>query len=272
MIEAKHKQEENQLKLLAEQRKKEKKEDEEARRKIREQLARDREEKAKQRELERQQSQSLNQSNSTSIPVSSASANHEFAALAIRLTNGEILKERFKAQDTLAIVRKFIDEKRTDGHSPYVIMTNFPYRYFTEHDINSSLLDLGLTPSCTVILKPSGTVSEAYSGVSQSRRGNSTAYISTYSFQSFSAFITLHFAPLADLFARIWNSLFGANNAAATPQPRNDAESRPTQRNQPPNRTSGANIRQLNDVNNDPDEKKDKDNQYYNGNSLSFDG
>ncbi|KAK9458942.1 uncharacterized protein V1516DRAFT_681577 [Lipomyces oligophaga] len=79
---------------------------------------------------------------------------HNDSALAIRLFDGSLIKNRFGLDATLGDVRVWIDSNRTDGDGPYSIISQFPLKDFTASDENVTLVDLGLHPTATLILKP----------------------------------------------------------------------------------------------------------------------
>ncbi|KAI5801698.1 hypothetical protein DFH27DRAFT_601081 [Peziza echinospora] len=80
-------------------------------------------------------------------------------ALSFRLLDGSALKHKFPANVKLGIeVRKWVDQNRTDEtDKPYTftqLLTPFPNKRFTLSDENSSLKDLELTPTATLVLVP----------------------------------------------------------------------------------------------------------------------
>lgn len=84
--------------------------------------------------------------------------------MVIRLFDGSALKNVFEATDTLASVRQWIDENRTDGDEPYSLVQTFPTKKFGPSEENESLRTLNLVPSSTLILKAATNVANAYSG------------------------------------------------------------------------------------------------------------
>ncbi|KUI62624.1 UBX domain-containing protein 4 [Cytospora mali] len=94
---------------------------------------------------------------------------HDQCAIQVRLFDGSTIRTRLPAKATLAKdVRKWIDEARGDGNTPYtfkVIMTPLPNRTIdpaTEED--KTLRELGLAPSSTLVLAPVDRFSPAYPG------------------------------------------------------------------------------------------------------------
>ncbi|KAK9366076.1 hypothetical protein V1509DRAFT_631190 [Lipomyces kononenkoae] len=96
----------------------------------------------------------------------SADAHHSSSALAIRLLDGSSIKNRFALDATLGDVRRWIDVNRTDGDSPYSILSQFPHKLFSASDENETLVALDLHPSATLILKPVSNYTSAYSPAS----------------------------------------------------------------------------------------------------------
>ena len=69
-----------------------------------------------------------------------------------RLTNGSAITGTFQATDTLETVCAYINENRTDGSTPFKLMTTFPRKTYTDGDLGMSLQDAGLVPSAVLIL------------------------------------------------------------------------------------------------------------------------
>ncbi|KAI0384370.1 hypothetical protein F5Y04DRAFT_248203 [Hypomontagnella monticulosa] len=85
--------------------------------------------------------------------------------LQVRLFDGSTIRSRFGNDATLSNeVRKWIDEARTDGDSPYtfrVVLTPLPNKAIEPGEEAESLSSLGLSPSATLVLVP-GRFSTAY--------------------------------------------------------------------------------------------------------------
>ncbi|ANB11236.1 Ubx7p [Sugiyamaella lignohabitans] len=144
--------------------------DAEERKRILRLLETDREERRAQRLHHQQEQQDVPlAAESTTIPqkkkqtrsLSLSQSNQ--CALVIRLFDGQALKNIFNNSDTLDIVRKWVDENRTDSEDPYQFYQTFPKRSFGPGEENSTLLELDLCPSSTLILKPAENVLNAYS-------------------------------------------------------------------------------------------------------------
>lgn len=103
-------------------------------------------------------------------PSSSVDRRHDQCAIQVRLFDGSTIRTRLPAKATISQeVRKWIDEKRTDGKDPYtlkVILTPLPNKaidHATEEE--QTLEELGLAPSSTLVLTPVDRYSSAYAGV-----------------------------------------------------------------------------------------------------------
>ncbi|RPA91025.1 hypothetical protein L873DRAFT_1715666 [Choiromyces venosus 120613-1] len=97
-------------------------------------------------------------------------------AISFRMLDGLSLRAKFPSSATLATeVRKFVDENRTDGDHPYSflqILAPLPNKQITISEENSALSELGLSPTCTLVLVPaSSTPASAYSGGGGSTEG-----------------------------------------------------------------------------------------------------
>ncbi|ORX45073.1 UBX-domain-containing protein [Hesseltinella vesiculosa] len=147
--------------------------DEERRRKIKEKIAHDRAEQKKKR-LEQLQP------TPTHIPTVSSRSSDD-CNLNIRQTDGNNIKHKFKAVDTLEMVREWIDTHRTDGDQPFKLLAQFPTRQFSVGEENQTLRDLGLVPSSTLIMKQTRNVATAYGAGSSVAGYTGTLFNYTYS-------------------------------------------------------------------------------------------
>lgn len=62
----------------------------------------------------------------------------------IRLTNGQALTQTFGVKEQLSAVRLYVEMNRTDGDSPFLLMTSFPKKVFKEEDFEKPLDHLGM--------------------------------------------------------------------------------------------------------------------------------
>lgn len=85
------------------------------------------------------------------------------SAILVRLFDGTALKKRFKADDTLLTVRKWIEENRQGSDEPFTFYQNIPKRWFDLKEEEETLKSLELVPSASLILKRVSNVATAYS-------------------------------------------------------------------------------------------------------------
>ncbi|KAI1494615.1 hypothetical protein F5X96DRAFT_616858 [Biscogniauxia mediterranea] len=172
----------------------------------------------------------------------------EFCNLQVRLLDGTTIRSRFPSEKTLRTdVRKWIDEERTDGDSPYtfrVVLTPLPNKMIEQSEETQSLLSLGLAPSATLVLVPSKYV-RAFSRSSE----NVTRGVGSF----FGLFISIYAAIISAL-GGVFGMLFGRRGSADEGMP---LETMNTSRN--------SRIRGFQN----PDDRR-RDAQLYNGNSLNF--
>lgn len=97
--------------------------------------------------------QQLSSESSTPMPIDS-----NVCAVQVRSFDGSTLRARFTSQSTLSCeVRKWVDENRIDGDSPYTfkqIIAPLPSRAFTISEEDETLQSLGLAPSATLVMIP----------------------------------------------------------------------------------------------------------------------
>ncbi|KAI8988428.1 hypothetical protein BDF20DRAFT_855639 [Mycotypha africana] len=173
--------------------KKERKEEEAHKRRVREQIARDRAEKMEKRNAEKQlHSASTSATSLTNSTVDSNSSSsscfkaatthpHAYSNLNIRQLDGSNIRHKFEANATLATVRQWIQQNRTDNHqAPYKLSCQFPTRLFTDQEDSSTLQDLGLCPSATIIMRPTKRASSTLSPRNNSHTGVVGLFHSAY--------------------------------------------------------------------------------------------
>lgn len=87
-------------------------------------------------------------------------------SLQIRLLDGSTIRNRFPSDVKLGKeVRQWIDENRTDSDEPYtfrIVLTPLPNKAVEPGEEADSLLDLGLSPSATLVLVPQVRVATAF--------------------------------------------------------------------------------------------------------------
>ncbi|KAI8067677.1 ubiquitin-related domain-containing protein [Gilbertella persicaria] len=162
---------EKQNKIMLEKKKKEKKEEEEYRKRVKEQIAKDRENQQAARKTEKERLQNKAKEETPIQKTVSSSGLHHFANLNIKQLDGSSLKHRFSSSNTLAHVCQWIEATRTDGDMPFKLFVQFPNRNFDIGDEQRTLLELKLCPSSTLIMKPIKNASTAYAGSPSSNSG-----------------------------------------------------------------------------------------------------
>ena len=181
------------------------------------------------------------------------------SAVQIRLFDGSTIRSRFSSDQTLRVhVRRWIDEQRSDGNSPYTfrqVLAPMPNRPITISEEEESLQSLGLTPSATLIMVPVQGCTAAYiSEAGLLSRGLSAGYN-----------IISGGVGLAGGVLRTFLGV-DRDRGPATQEGRPDQQS--VQGTEPVNTRSsgpGINIRTLRDQRANQDEQ-----QFYNGNQVSF--
>lgn len=245
---------EKQNKLSLEKKKKEKKEEEEYKKKVKAQIAKDRENQIAARKAEKERKVLESQRNEQSNKPSGSANFYDHSNLNIKQLDGSSIRNNFSSSDTLASVSQWIDAARTDGDMPYKLFAQFPNRNFDIGDEQRTLLELKLCPSGTLIMKPIKNATSAYGG---SGSATTTSGWLSYLYSAGDAVV---------------NSVSSA--AAYLITPTNAPE--PGQRLGGPN-NSGANGSSsaakpgsnINTLNSSSFKKKDDDRQTYNGNSVN---
>lgn len=142
---------------IANERKREKMEERLAKQRVKDQIARDRAERAGKFGKGGADPQPVNAA-ATAAPAQTVQPpavekkQHTTCKLQFRLTNGSTITGTFQATDTLEAVRNYIHDNRTDGSTPFNLMTTFPRKTYADGDMETSLQDAGLVPSAVLIL------------------------------------------------------------------------------------------------------------------------
>ncbi|RYP03996.1 hypothetical protein DL765_010337 [Monosporascus sp. GIB2] len=196
-------------------------------------------------------------------------AGSDHCNLQVRLLDGSTMRARFPASGTLSgDVRPWIDSSRTDGSdAPYtfrVVLTPLPNRAVDAgEETGSTLAELGLTPSATLVLVPVPQFAEAYYGRSSSSDSGSLLW---------RALAFLWGIP-AGILGLLAGFLFGWGRGGRQRQQRRDVVGRggsggdEVELDDAPARgtTTSARIRGFENA-----EDRRRDAQFYNGNSLNF--
>ncbi|KAK2561013.1 UBX domain-containing protein 1 [Acropora cervicornis] len=141
-------------KQIADERRRQKMEEKLAKQKVKDQIARDKAERAEKFgkgsgvSTEPQPSVTA----ATSSPPTVEKKEYTTCKLQFRLTNGSTLTGTFQPTDTLETVCAYVNDNRTDGSTPFNLMTTFPRKTYSAGDLGTSLQDAGLVPSAVLIL------------------------------------------------------------------------------------------------------------------------
>ncbi|KAL3837071.1 hypothetical protein ACJMK2_022456 [Sinanodonta woodiana] len=212
-------QKEQELKELQEQFKKEKQEERKAKERVREQIAKDREERAARFKKEKEEREKSHVANKQSHAQKQQEAmakeeakKRETARIQVRLPDGSSISQTFPSGEPLQSLCDFVSQQI--GSYP-TLSTTFPKRVFTEEDMSVSFLDLQLVPSAVVIAIP--TRQSRSPGISSDSTGG-----------VFSLFLT----PIMML----WNMLFylyclifggGSGSSRRNPSPKESSSTSP---------------------------------------------
>ncbi|XP_061900186.1 UBX domain-containing protein 1 isoform X1 [Entelurus aequoreus] len=137
------------MRKLAELRNKEKMEDKLARQRVKEKIARDREERA--------QKFGGSGSSSTSSSVLPSplppTTDYDQSRIQVRQLDGSTITAVFKAQEPLAAVRVYV---QVNGNTPegqdFTLLSPYPRHVYTELDMEKPLKELGLVPSAVLVV------------------------------------------------------------------------------------------------------------------------
>ncbi|KAM7189767.1 UBX domain containing protein [Naviculisporaceae sp. PSN 640] len=229
---------------------------------------------------------------STSKPRSSNGRLSETCAIQVRLLDGSTIRNRFSSTaDTVQSVRKWVDETRTDGKTPYnfkILLTPLPSKAILATEEKQSLRELKLAPSATLILVPAAgkkyTRPQASASASANSGSSSSATVTNddpddgdvYEGGGGNPFIQLINFLLGiingffGLIASFFTTLF---STAGPPQPVDQPSQPGQQRPQASSATTtgraggGSRIKGL-ERERRPEKRNDQ--QFYNGNSTNF--
>lgn len=156
----------DEMKKLAEDRRREKMEEKLAKQRVRERIERDKAERAK-----KFGGGCSSSSQTSALPEPTAPApvpsspsqeppvkrEYDQCRIQVRLLDGTSLTQTFRAKEQLAAVRLYVELNRKEGgEEPFILLTSFPRRVFTEEDMEKPLQELGLVPSAVLIVAKKG--------------------------------------------------------------------------------------------------------------------
>nr|XP_060614260.1 UBX domain-containing protein 1 isoform X1 [Anolis sagrei ordinatus] len=154
---------EDEMKKLAEERRKEKLEEKLAKQRVREKIERDKAERAKKfGGGSSQESLPVEPAAPTPVPSSPSQEppikrEYDQCRIQVRLLDGTSLTQTFRAKEQLAAVRLYVElNRKDDAEEPFILLTSFPRRVFTEEDMEKPLQELGLVPSAVLIVARKG--------------------------------------------------------------------------------------------------------------------
>lgn len=142
----KQKFQEDEMKRIAEEKRRDKLADAAYKQRIKDEIAKDREDKKRQAGVD-----------AAAAPVVQAQVvaekrQYDECKIQIRLTDGKSIVQTFKATEPLASVRVWVEMNRTDGPGQFTLMQAFPRKVYTDDDMMRSLADLGLVPASSLVI------------------------------------------------------------------------------------------------------------------------
>lgn len=167
------------MRKIAEEKRREKLEDELAKKRILEKIRQDREEKQKKYNQEKNKmedaklAESLRKEQQQFLEKQAeASRNSSKARIQFRFVDGSFVSKQFESDQTLSDAKDFVIQVRSNNCFFFLLLffikklveanestsfsmhTTFPKRKFTSNDMLTSLRDLSLTPSATILIIP----------------------------------------------------------------------------------------------------------------------
>ncbi|XP_049583656.1 UBX domain-containing protein 4 isoform X2 [Syngnathus scovelli] len=184
--------------------------------------------------------------------------------LQFRLPDGSSFTNQFSSQNKLQEVNQFVIQEVGNRNSNFSMATMFPRREFTSEDLNKTLLELGLSPSSSIVLLPRGRPACT---IVPSTGGGMWAFLSTlfypvltvWRFVTSFTFQTPPQEPSRSSFALSQSYI---NPAMHSNKPKRESLSKPSI-NSPKNFKKDGNICQLR-----AQEDSEDDNNTWNGNST----
>lgn len=163
LLKMKRDREEEELRRIAEEKRREKQQDELAKKKVLEQIRLDREEKQKKYSQEKVELERAEAERKAKLELqrqqekqAEAARNSNVARLQFRFVDGSSVVNQFTPDQTLDEVRQFVAQKLKEMNetSPFAMHTSYPKREFTAADMSSTLRDLQLAPSASLLIIP----------------------------------------------------------------------------------------------------------------------
>lgn len=163
VLKMKREKDEDEIKKLAEEKRREKMQDEQAKRRVLEQIKLDREEKQKKYSKEREEAEKVEAERKAKLEVqkqqekqAEAARNSNAARLQFRFVDGSTLVSAFTPEQTLDEVRQFVAQKLKEMNetAPFAMHSSYPKREYTQADMTSTLRELQLAPSASLLVIP----------------------------------------------------------------------------------------------------------------------
>ncbi|XP_046876863.1 UBX domain-containing protein 1 [Hypomesus transpacificus] len=159
LLHIKQKLQDDEMKKLAELRRREKMEDKMAKQRVRDKIARDREERA-QKFGGGSSSTTVSSPTADPTPPSPTSQgpppakkDYDECRIQVRMLDGSAITAVFKAQEPLAAVRVYIQVNgNTAEGQDFTLLSPYPRRVYTELDMEKPLRELGLVPSAVLVV------------------------------------------------------------------------------------------------------------------------
>jgi hypothetical protein len=86
------------------------------------------------------------------VLVTSEKKDYQECRIQVRLTDGKVMQQTFKAGEQLAAVRLWLEMNRTDGTGKFSLMQAYPRKVYTDEDMMRTLVDLGLLPASSLVI------------------------------------------------------------------------------------------------------------------------
>lgn len=158
LLHVKQKLQEDEMKKIAEMRRREKLEDKLAKQRVKDKIARDREERAQKfgggsssTALSSPPSEAPSQSSPENQGPPPAKKDYDECRIQVRLLDGTTLSAVFKAQEPLAAVRVYVEMNGAPGQD-FNLISPYPRHIYTDLDMEKPLRELGLVPSAVLVV------------------------------------------------------------------------------------------------------------------------
>jgi len=222
----------------------------------------EREEQEKMKDMERVKQEELKQEKQ----MMEAAKNSEIARIKFCFTDGSSLSSQFDPNQKLEEVREFVAQKikEMNGIQSFSMHSSFPKREYTINDMKSTLRDLQLAPTATLLIIPvRSQISKKIGNILPNSNSNTASSSSLVTYTK--DILSFVFLPVTIIWG-IFSSLFGLGSTQQT----NDRNNRQSNNNPPSNSSSQANRSERKPGGKISGLKRDNDdeNATWNGNST----